>query len=196
MRKGLFMMLMLAAVGQLGWGWYIPAKAQLAQWLLQRAWQQGQIQHIDVRPWPWADIAPVARLQLPQRHVDLIVLNGDSGAALAFGPGLRQLGASGKVKMISAHRDTQFHFLQQVYKHEQINLLYRDGEKQRYQIVEKKIVDSRKPLQLHASNSALLILVTCYPFNAIQPGGPLRYLVIARQLITPGLPIKKVHYQL
>ena len=188
MCKGLFIMLLLIAGGQLWLGCYIPAKAQLAQWLLQRAWRQGEMQQTAIHPWPWADISPVARLQLPQRHIDLIVLDGDSGAALAFGPGLRQLDARDRITMISGHRDTQFQFLQHLHKQEAIDLLYRDGEKQHYHVVEQTIVDSRTPLQLQASDTPLLILVTCYPFNAIQPGGSLRYLVIAQRSITPASP--------
>jgi hypothetical protein len=31
-----------------------------------------------------------------------------------------------------------------------------------------------------AEDSAALVLLTCYPFGALRPGGPLRWAVVAR----------------
>ena len=192
MPKWWFVSLLLVAIWQLAVGWYIPAKAQLAQWLLQQAWQQGQAQQVDIRPWPWADIWPVARLQSSEHQVDLIVLDGDSGAALAFAPGLRYIDSTGQVVMISGHRDTHFRFVQRLNARDTISLLHRDGRQQHFHIVELKIVDSRKPLQLRAIDSSLLVLVTCYPFESLQAGGPLRYVVVAQETLTP---IQQIHSQ-
>ena len=68
-------------------GVWIHAKAALAQVLLARAWAQSDHGRRIQRPWPWADMAPIARLSVPRLHQDLIVLDGDNGQALAFGPG-------------------------------------------------------------------------------------------------------------
>jgi hypothetical protein len=40
-----------------------------------------------VKPWPWADTWPIARLSAPRHGVDLFVLAGATGRTLAFGPG-------------------------------------------------------------------------------------------------------------
>ena len=53
-----------------GAGW-IHAKAMLAQVLLERSWQ-ARLAGGDAgaaKPWPWADTAPVARLQVPRLAV-------------------------------------------------------------------------------------------------------------------------------
>lgn len=73
----------LALAADAGW---IHAKAALAQWLLERSWQQGLAQGEAPPPWPWADTRPVARLLRPDGGMQ-IVLAGDSGRVLAFGPG-------------------------------------------------------------------------------------------------------------
>jgi hypothetical protein len=42
-------------------------------------------------PWPWAYTWPIARLMLPFKEIELIVLNGAYGRSLAFGPRLRRI---------------------------------------------------------------------------------------------------------
>jgi hypothetical protein len=59
---------------QLGQGAYIPAKAWLAQELMQRAWQKTQDGESESPPWPWADTWPVARLLAKGGDIELIVL--------------------------------------------------------------------------------------------------------------------------
>jgi sortase A len=41
------------------------------------------------------------------------------------------------------------------------------------------VVDSRTAV-IRSEDRAGLILITCYPFDAVVPGGPLRYVVTAR----------------
>jgi sortase A len=49
-------------------------------------------------------------------------------------------------------------------------------------VTDVRIVDSRRTRIALDANAALLTLVTCYPFDAINPGGPLRWLVTAERL--------------
>lgn len=81
--------LLLLALGgwQMGSAAYLHAKAWLAQVLLAEAWAATLADGTPHKPWPWADTAPVARLQVPALGVDQIVLAGVSGRSLAFGPG-------------------------------------------------------------------------------------------------------------
>jgi sortase A len=44
---------------------------------------------------------------------------------------------------------------------------------------DRQIVDSRTTTISTQEDKMRLILVTCYPFHAIVPGGPLRYMIIA-----------------
>ena len=175
----------LLALGfwQLGQGAYIPAKAWLAQELMQRAWVRTGAGEGRPAPWPWADTWPVARLTAKARGVDLIVLSGGSGRTLAFGPG--HLGASalpGEVgnTIIAGHRDTHFRFLKDVKPGELIRVETAAGQGHLYEVTSVDIVDSRKGSLLLDTQAAMMTLVTCYPFDAREAGGPLRYVVTAR----------------
>jgi hypothetical protein len=66
-------------------GLWIPAKAQVAQLLLARAWQEAQVDGGVHKPWAWADHWPVARLRMPAHGVDQIVLAGDNNSNDLFG---------------------------------------------------------------------------------------------------------------
>jgi sortase A len=186
-KRGSWAVAALLALGfwQLGQGAYIPAKAWLAQELMQRAWLRVTAGEDRAAPWPWADTWPIARLTVKSRDVDLIVLAGGSGRTLAFGPG--HLGASalpGDVgnSVIAGHRDTHFAFLRDVETDELIGVESFDGVRHLYKVTGTYIVDSRKgSLQLD-TNLSVLTLVTCYPFDALEAGGPLRYVVTARML--------------
>ncbi|MEO9079832.1 MAG: class GN sortase [Rhodanobacter sp.] len=164
-------------------GLWIHAKAALAQLLLARAWTRSDHGREVRRPWPWADLAPIARLSVPRLHQDLIVLDGDNGQALAFGPGWTPgsaLPGTHGLSVISAHRDTQFRFLQMLWPGDQLHL---DGPRggSDYQVTGSRIIDSRDTGIPAAGSMDGLWLVTCYPFDAIVPGGPMRYVVQARR---------------
>ena len=173
------------AFWQLGQGAYIPAKAWLAQELMQRAWERAGEGSQQPVPWPWADTWPVARLSARAGEVDLIVLAGGSGRTMAFGPG--HLSASSLPgqpgnSVIAGHRDTHFNFLQYVEIGESLVVETSAGRKHLYKVTNIDVVDSRRgSLQLDTDES-ILSLVTCYPFEAINPGGPMRYVVTARML--------------
>lgn len=163
-------------------GSWIFTKAAVAQLLLRRAWSATRAGDEQARPWPWADTWPVARLLSPARHVDLVVLEGATGASTAFGPGhilgTPLPGASGNVAL-AAHRDTHFRFLRDVTRGEALFIELPDGRVQRYAVQSASIVDERDTRLLQTPGN-WLTLVTCYPFDAAVPGGPLRYVVRAR----------------
>ena len=164
---------------------YIPAKAWLAQELMQRAWDRSTAGESAAKPWPWADTYPVARLTAQAGQVDLIVLAGDSGRTLAFGPGHHSASAEpGKAgnMVIAGHRDTHFQFLQHVEVGESMILETTDNHQFLYEVMDVNVVDSRRGSLLLDTEDAYLSLVTCYPFNAVDPGGPLRYVVTLRKL--------------
>ena len=176
-----FIMLMTAAAWQLGLAGWIHAKAVLAQILLDRAWQQTLVNQQQVRPWPWADTWPVAELIVPRLSITRIVLAGDSGEALAFGPGHSFASAmpneNGTV-MISGHRDTHFRFLQQLETGERL-ILKTSSAIHYYTVTKIQTVDSRS-FKLDGSNNEL-VLVTCFPFNTTSAGGSERFLIHAQR---------------
>jgi len=173
----------LLAVGlwQIGEGAWIYAKARVAQVLLTRAWERAE-DGVQARPWPWADTWPIARLEAPAHRVKLIVLEGAHGRSLAFGPG--HLASSAKMgepgaAILTGHRDTHFRFLEAVRYGEELWVVTPGGLRHRFEVVETRVVDSRATTINSARDEAVLVLVTCYPFDAVIPGGPLRYVVTA-----------------
>jgi len=161
---------------------YIHAKAGLAGYLLRSSWQEALEKGDTVRPWPWADTWPVARLIIPEHKIDLVVLEGDSGNVLAFGPGHMMLsslpGQPGNA-IISGHRDTSFRFLEWVRVGDRITLQTREGSMVFFRVVATQVIDAAVLDMNVEADIPLLTLVTCYPFDAVVPGGPQRYLVFA-----------------
>jgi sortase A len=180
--SALLLLLVIWQWGQAGW---IYAKAQLAQYLIQNSWQTTLVTQTPQKPWAWADTWPVARLQAPGMNKDLYILEGADGSALAFGPGHMQgtaLPGQG-ASVIGGHRDTHFDFLADAKTGDPLRIQDLQGKWKTYQIDQIKIVDGEKqPLQIEEDRDQL-VLVTCYPFNALTAGGPLRYVVIATPII-------------
>ncbi|HUQ27264.1 MAG TPA: class GN sortase [Usitatibacter sp.] len=164
-------------VAEAGW---IHAKAYVAQNLIASAWSDALKGRTPRRPWPWADMRPVARLTVPSHRVDLFVLDNASNRALAFGPahvsGTAAPGSGGNT-VIVAHRDTHFAFLRDLSADDEIDVETARGSV-RYRVREIAIVDQSETRVLDAG-SAQLTLITCFPFDAVRPGTPLRYVVIA-----------------
>ena len=162
-------------------GFWILAKAQIAQILLDRAFSQALVTRQPVKPWPWADSWPVARIEVPRLGVSQIVLDGDSGQALAFAPGhLRQSGEPGSADtaVYAAHRDTHFGFLGALVRGDLIRVTRADGASFTYKMTDARVlrwngfaIDRHPP-------RPMLALATCWPLAAIRRG-PWRYVVSA-----------------
>ena len=174
--------LVLAGAVAAGSGGYLYAKAAAGQALLHWAWARGAPEGVPARPWPWADTHPVARLIVPRQHVDELVLSGASGRTLAWGPGhlddSAPPGAPGNT-VLSAHRDTHFRFLQRLVPGDDIVLELPDRTRRHYRVSDVAIADVRALRIPRDTAVPTLTLVTCYPFDAVMPGGPLRYVVVA-----------------
>ncbi len=170
-------------------GLYIEAKARLAQHLILRAWNATRAGASHAHPWPWADTEPVARLLVPGEDVDLVILAGASGRTLAFGPGhltgTPLPGEAGNA-VVSGHRDTHFAFLARLKPGDELVVEPRDGQRRRYLVTGAEVVDRSEVGLLGQGEDTRLTLITCYPFAALRPGGPLRYVVTAR-LVPRGL---------
>jgi sortase A len=184
LRRLAIAMLIALGVALLAAGFWLPAKAALAQQLLTRAWQRTAAGEAFARPWPWADTHPVAKLGLPNGDEPLTVLAGASGRNLAFAPalvdGTAEPGAHG-VTVIAGHRDTHFRALRELALGDVLTLERPDGSVLRYEVADLDVVDSRRTeLRLDADES-IVVLVTCWPFDAVTVGGSWRYVVTARQ---------------
>lgn len=169
----------LACLGQAGW---IHAKAVLAQVLVDHAFERALQGIPNARPWPWADTHPVARLRIMGTGRALVVLSGASGRNLAFGPAHDAAsvlpGESGN-SLIAGHRDTHFRGLETMQPGDRIEVERADGRRLEFIVTAREIVDSRRTRIALDGDTPRLILATCYPFDAVDPGGPLRLVVTA-----------------
>lgn len=174
----------LAATGTaaFGHGLWIYAKAHAAQVLLHAAWDRTRATGLPAKPWSWADTHPVARLIAPAQDADVLVLAGASGRTLAFGPGhldgSAQPGDRGNA-VITAHRDTHFRFLARVSPGDELLVERADGGRRHFRVRASYVADYRDLDLPRDTQVPTLTLVTCYPFDALDPGGPLRYVVVA-----------------
>jgi sortase A len=84
--------------------------------------------------------------------------------------------------VIAGHRDTHFSFLQRLEVGEPLAVETVNGRTHLYQVVHIDVVDARRSSLLLDTDESMLSLVTCYPFDALEPGGPMRYVVTARML--------------
>jgi sortase A len=157
---------------------WIPLKAELAQALIERSWRQALAGGKAPPPWPWADTRPLAVLEAPRQGIRLVVLEGNSGRNLAFGPVLDGGSAHGEDRVISGHRDTHFVFLRELAPGDRLRLTDRDGARD-YAVVKTDVVDSRDTAMVIDPGRDRLSLVTCWPFDSPAAGGPLRYVVTA-----------------
>jgi len=174
--------LAIAGGSAFGRGAWIHAKAEVAQVLLEHAWEETRDGGARVRPWSWADTWPVARLTAPGHDAEMIVLAGAGGAVMAFGPGhldgSATPGTAGNT-VIAGHRDTHFAFLRDVELGDDVGIETADGTRHFYRVASTRVVDEGDASAVQPADGELLTLVTCFPFDALVPGGPLRYVVTA-----------------
>jgi len=180
--KSLAMALLLIGAMQFGHGAWIQAKAWLAQELIARAWSRTLTGEREVKPWPWADTWPVARLSSSSLGIDRYVLAGANGSAIAFGPGHLSgtpvPGESGN-SVIGGHRDTHLAFLRNVKPGDELVIERVDGERIAYRVRDALVLDKRDVWVAKQEGPRRLTLVTCFPFDALRAGGSQRYVVFA-----------------
>lgn len=177
--SGAFLCTSLFAFGSSIW---IKSKAALSQHLIKDAWEETLEKNTQVKPWPWADTWPIARLIVPEYNIDFYVLAGSQGNSLAFGPGHidgTAMPTEHGTIIFSGHRDTHFSFLQNIKQGNTLQVQNKRGEWHNYEVINQEVKNSDEEHWFIDSNSDALKLITCYPFNSINPGGPLRYIVTA-----------------
>jgi sortase A len=126
----------------------------------------------------------VARLIVPSQNIDQIVLEGAYGRTLAFGPGHAESSEgmdNPGTTILTGHRDTHFRFLHRLKAGDEILLTTRNQRQRRYRVSNISVVDAGRASIRQDTEENRLALVTCYPFDAISPGGPLRYVVMAEE---------------
>lgn len=166
---------------------WIYAKAYAAQYFIEQAWQDTLAGADRVRPWPWADTWPIAKLNVETTDQVFYVLAGSHGTSLAFGPGHidgTALPGQNGTSVFSGHRDTHFKFLKEQRIGDRLSVQTSSGRWLDYQIIERLVKNTNEGPWLIDKSLDELHLVTCYPFDARVPGGPLRHITIAQKV--PG----------
>ncbi len=165
----------------IGQGAWIHIKAETAQWLLERAWQETLMTQQPAKPWPWADTWPIGRLVVARLRIDQIILVNASGQSLAFGPGNVPMNHDAdhdpRGMILSGHRDTHFSFMQDIQLGDRLIVQNPQGEWLSFTVKNMEVIDSRMQTLRVNQDEHDLRLITCYPFDAVLPGGPLRYVV-------------------
>lgn len=176
--------LFLGGVAVSSQGFYMDAKAIIAQGLIAHSWHQRTADSPPPTPWWWADTKAIAKLEVTRLNEQVFVMQDASGESLAFGPG--HLNASAGISkaghvMIAGHRDSHFKFLQRLKIGDLIETTDHQSNIARYKIRELRILNTLTEDLIRLDQSRLT-LITCYPFDGFIPGGPLRYIVDAERI--------------
>lgn len=167
-------MLLLAAFGiwQLGQAGLLAAKAWAGPVLIEHAFNQSEDLNAPVRPWPWADSYPVARIDVPRLGQQEYVLSQSNMRNLAFGPTLQAVGRS---TVLFAHRDTHFNFLKNLELGDRIAVKYSGAAPQNWRVVRFTVIDQDNLYLPAAASSEQLLFVTCYPFDSMAQNPTQRF---------------------
>ncbi|HZN02883.1 MAG TPA: class D sortase [Candidatus Polarisedimenticolia bacterium] len=183
--------LLAAGAALVGRHLYLEVKAVAAGVLIDRAWAGRLDGGRTLRPWSWADFAPIARLESRRLGIDRPILSDASGRTLAFGlghlPGSAPPAETGTC-VVAGHRDTWAAFLRDLRTGDEVLIRIPRGAR-RYRVAGATVVDAGD-LRLTAgleptAPTDRLLLTTCWPFGALRRG-PLRYVVICEAI--DGLP--------
>ena len=167
-------------------GLKIELKAKIAQVLLQQAWNKTLQTGKAYKPWPSFDGKLILLLEIPSHNISQVVLNSTSGQSLAFGPSFHEesfLPHERKVTIISSHRDSHGDYIKKLQLGEEIKLQDQYKKWHSYIIDDFFIINVQEEKITMENNDQHLLLVTCYPFNAIRSGTPYRYVVSAKKYI-------------
>nr|WP_136252570.1 class GN sortase [Ningiella ruwaisensis] len=201
-QQSVFYALLISALLLIGKGLYIPLKAEVAQQLMQSAWERAltfpdkqsgtgrdKIAHI-ARPWPWADTQIIGKLKYKD-HEDF-VLAGLNTRNLAFGPSALMNFSDNfnkeqsKNVVIAGHRDTHFAYLKKVKVGDIFSFEQADAHT-KFQVTDVMVVPETAFEVTAPTNVPALTLITCYPFESIEINPRFRYVVRAIELPTAQL---------
>ena len=177
----LIAVLLLSGAALIAKALYIPIKAEVAQVMLARAFDASLEEGTPVKPWSWADTAPVARIKVDRLGVSDIVLSGGSGEAMAFGPTEVLDDRARGMTILAAHRDTHFTFIRDLKIEDEITLERIDGSHAAYRVRGFETVRWDEFTYPAHGGDGLLALATCWPFGS-QTRGPLRRVVWAERV--------------
>ena len=87
--------------------------------------------------------------------------------------------------MVAGHRDSHFEFIKNLIIGDTVIISNYHNDRQSYRVNKAVEFDTRTE-QLNLTGQDMLTLITCYPFNDLVPGGPLRWIVDATPVPSTG----------
>jgi sortase A len=124
---------------------------------------------------------PVAKLSIPRLGAELYVVEGTDSGDLRLGPGhmpgTAMPGGKGNC-VIAGHRDTHFRVLKDIRQGDDIVLETGQGRFV-YTVDATAVVQPTNTSSLQPTRSAVLNLITCYPFYYLG-NAPKRFVVTAK----------------
>ncbi|MCK5718042.1 MAG: sortase [Thiomargarita sp.] len=159
--------------------------SRVAQGLLHTAWVRAQASGLQVRPWPWADTWPLARLSVPHLNVEQIVLThaiDEDMSAFALGHSNSSVlpGELGNSVLNAHHRQTFETFLKKLKPGDTLVLESPRSGRWHYKVSAIYIVDKTDTHLVTPSLKRRLTLISNYPSPDLING--LRYVVIADEI--------------
>ncbi len=166
--------------------------AEFVDWitknLMHTAWLRTQASGEKIKPWPWAELWPIARLTVPHLNAEHIILEQEA-KQLTSSVGLSYLKSSvlpGEVgsTVLGAHPSLYFSFLSELKPNDVLVLESPRTGKWHYRVHVIKIVNKSDTKLLEPGLKRRLILISCYRCGTEQPElqkNSLRYVVIAEE---------------
>jgi len=170
--------LFLAGASMLARAGWTRAKGALGEVLLEGALDATLADGREHRPWSWADMHPLARLEVPRLRVRRVIVSNATGSALAFGighvDGTAAPGTGGNCAL-AGHRDSWAEFLKDVGPGDEIVITTPRG-RFGYRASAVAVVRFDDDRVLRAATDDRLTLITCWPFSGWLHS-PWRYVV-------------------
>ena len=157
------------------------AKAALADYLIGNSFGDHLRDGKPHRPWGWADMHPVARIEVEHLRIRHHVLTGATGPSLAFGLGHVDGTALPNMPgncVLAGHRDSWAMFLRDLQVGDTMKILSR-GRSRTWVVSGTGIVDADDGAVLLQDGGDRLTLVTCFPFVGYTASAQ-RYVVSCR----------------
>jgi sortase A len=168
---------------QINQGHEVYIQAWFAQGLLHTAWVRTQASGRQVKPWPFANTWPLARLSIPRLNVEKIVLSHASGGMSAFALGHSNSsvlpGELGNSVLNIHNRDIFFNFLKALRPGDMLVLESLRSGRWHYQVSAIYVADKTDTSLLEPSLTRRLTLVSC---NDCTKEDNRRYVVVAEEV--------------
>lgn len=159
------------------------AQNWLASGLLHTAWLRTQASGRQVKPWPWADTWPLARLFAPHLKAEQIILAHASKGVSSFALGhidTSVLPGEAGNSVLYAPPQTYLDFLLKLNEGDELVLESLYSGQWRYRVATIHVVHKTSVDLLASTSNRRLTVVSCYPCEG--KASSLRYVVIAEEV--------------